>query len=346
MAQNIEGNGKRIFVTGVNGHIGNHIVRDLLENGYQVKGSVRSLDNPHKVDHVRQHAIDLKCENRLELVEGDILDADGWSDMMSGCDGLFHTATVYSNTKDGQLIIDTAIKGTVHLLTAAKNAGVKRVIYTSSVAAVGNTPKGREKNEDDWQTERYSPYTIAKTDSERRAWEIAESSGLDLRVINPGVVLGGGFVSPTPSVNFFPEILSGRITAAPKIPLPIVHVKDVARAHRRAYEVDEAKGRFIVAPHNNMTFADICRTTRKLYPESKATKIAIPKSLMFVAIFLDWIRSNKNNKRMMTRKRSKSLMKGDSNLSSDKDTNVLGIQWESLESCITDTVEHFNSRSE
>mgnify|MGYP001236770829 CR=1 FL=1 len=342
MAEMVTDNGKRIFVTGVNGHIGNHIVRDLLAHGYSVKGSVRSLDDPTKVDHVRQHAIDLNCEQRLELVEGDILDADGWSDLMSECDGLFHTATVYSNTKDGQLIIDTAIKGTVHLLTAAKNAGVSRVIYTSSVAAIGNTPKGREKNEDDWQTDRFSPYTIAKTDSERRAWEIAESAGLDLRVINPGVVLGGGFVNPTPSVNFFPEILSGKIAAAPKIPLPIVHVKDVAKAHRRAFEVDEAKGRFIVAPHKNMTFADICRTTRKLYPQSKATKIAIPKSLMFIAIFFDWVRSSKNNKRMMTRKRSKTLMKGDSNLSSDKATNVLGIQWESLDSCISDTVEHFN----
>jgi dihydroflavonol-4-reductase len=346
MAQNITENGKQIFVTGVNGHIGNHIVRDLLQHGYSVKGSVRSLSDPKKVDHVRQHAIELGCEERLELVEGDLLDADGWSEMISGCDALFHTATIYSNTNDGQLIIDTAIQGTVHLLTAAKNGGVNRVIYTSSVAAIGNTPKGREKTEDDWQNERYSPYTIAKTDAERRAWELAETLELDLRVINPGVVLGGGFINPTPSVNFFPDIISGKISAAPKIPLPIVHVKDVARAHRRAYEVEEAKGRFIVAPHKNMTFVDICRTTRKLYPESKATKIAIPKSLMFVAIFLDWIRSNKNNKRMMTRKRSKSLLKGDSNLSSDKASKVLGLEWESLESCIKDTVEHFNFQNQ
>lgn len=333
---------KKIFVTGVNGHIGNNIVRDLLENGYSVKGSVRSLEDPKKVDHVRQHAIDLNCQDKLELVEGDILDADGWSEMISGCDSLFHTATIYSNTDDGQLIIDTAIKGTVHLLNAAKNAGIKRVIYTSSIAAVGNTPKGREKTEADWQTERDSPYTVAKTDSEKRAWELAESLKLDLRVINPGAVLGGSFVSPTPSVEFFPNIISGKIPMAPKIPIPIVHVKDVAKAHRRAYEVDDAEGRFIVAPHKNLTFADVCKTTRKLYPNSKATRIAIPRSLMFLAVLFDWISGLKSGKRMMTRKRAKGLFKGDSNLSSDKATKVLGIQWESLESCIKDSVEGFN----
>ena len=141
----VKPNGKTIFVTGVNGHIGNQIVRDLLLNGYRVRGSVRDLNDKSKTEHVIQHAKEAGVEDRLELVEGDILDGDNWSEMMSDCDSLFHTATIYSNTKDGQLIIDTAILGTTHLLTAAKNAGIKRVVYTSSVAAVGNTPKGRAK---------------------------------------------------------------------------------------------------------------------------------------------------------------------------------------------------------
>ena len=161
-------------------------------------------------------------------------------------------------------------------------------------------------------------------------------------MINPGAVLGGSFVNPTPSVEFFPNIISGKIPMAPKIPIPIVHVKDVAKAHRRAFEVDDAEGRFILAPHKNLTFADVCKTTRKLYPDSKATRIAIPRSLMFLAVLFDWISGMKSGKRMMTRKRAKGLFKGDSNLSSDKATKVLGIQWESLESCIKDSVEGFN----
>ena len=88
---------QKIFVTGVNGHIGNNIVRDLLENGYYVKGSVRSLADPKKVDHVRQHAIDLGCEDRLELVEGDILDADPWSELIRVVI-LFPTLRLYTQT--------------------------------------------------------------------------------------------------------------------------------------------------------------------------------------------------------------------------------------------------------
>jgi len=341
MVEGDKGVSKTIFVTGVNGHIGNHIVRDLLEHGYKVIGSVRNLSDPQKVDHVRQHAIDLGCEQRLEIVEGDVLDADGWVEKITGCDALFHTATVYSNSNDAQLIIDTANKGTTHLLTAAKAANIPRVIYTSSVAAVGFYPKGREKTEDDWQTLRISPYTIAKTESEKHAWELAEKHDLDLRVINPGGVLGGGFVKPTPSVDYFPDAMNGKFPFAPKIPIPVVHVRDVARAHRRAYEVEEAKGRFIVAPHKNKTIADVCRAIREQFPETKSPRHAIPRSLMFIVVFQDWFMGLFGAERRMTRKAVKEYFQGDSNLSSRKATEVLGIEWESFEVCIQDTVEAF-----
>ena len=331
-----------IFVTGVNGHIGNHIVRDLLEHGYNVIGSVRSLSDPQKVDHVRQHAIDLDCESRLVLVEGDVLDADGWTEKLSGCDGLFHTATVYSNSKSAQIIIDTANKGTTHLFTAAKEANIPRVIYTSSVAAVGSLPKGREKTEEDWQTLRSSPYTVAKTESERLAWELAKKYDLDLRVINPGGVLGGGFVKPTPSVDYFPDAIQGKFPLAPKIPIPIVHVRDVARAHRRAFEVDEAEGRFIVAPHKNKTIADVCRTIREQFPDTKSPRYAVPRSLMFIVVFQDWLMGMFGAERRMTREAVKGYFKGDANLSSKKATEVLGMEWESFEVCIRDTVEAFS----
>jgi len=108
-----QGIGKTIFVTGVNGHIGNHIVEDLLSNGYNVKGSVRDLADPKKVDHVIAHAKKLGCEQRLELVQGNVLDCEGWSQHLTGCDGLFHTATIYATSGDGQLIIDTANKGLI-----------------------------------------------------------------------------------------------------------------------------------------------------------------------------------------------------------------------------------------
>lgn len=341
MSDGIVANGHTIFVTGVNGHIGNHIVRDLLAHGYTVKGSVRDLNNPKKVDHVRKHASDLGVSDRLILVQGDVLEADCWGDHLAGCDGLFHTATVYAMSGDATTIIDTANKGTQHLLTAAKQCGIKRVIHTSSIAAVGSLPKGQVKDESQWQTDRASPYTIAKTESERLAWKLAEQLDLDLRVMNPGGVLGGGFVDPTPSVEWFDDAMKGLFPAAPKIPMAFVHVVDVAIAHRKAYELDEAEGRFILAPHNNSTIAHVCRRIRELHPETKSPKRAIPVSLMFVVVFQDWLMGLFGAPRRMTRKAVKGFFRGDANLSSKKATEDLGIEWHSFDACISDTVREF-----
>ncbi|MEL0331009.1 MAG: NAD-dependent epimerase/dehydratase family protein [Candidatus Poseidoniales archaeon] len=332
---------QRIFVTGVNGHIGNHIVRDLLEHGYLVRGSVRNLNDATKTDHVAAHAVELGLEDRLELVEGDVLEADGWSELLKGCDGLFHTATVYSTRETATTILDTANKGTTHLLHAAAEAGIRRVIYTSSTAAVGTSPKGTRKDESVWNTDTSLPYTTAKTQSERLAWSLAEELGLDLRVINPTAVLGGGFVRPTPSVDFFQDAISGSYPVVPKFPMSVVHVRDVAKAHRRAYEVDEAEGRFILAPHANITLATICKRIRTLNPTTKAPKYSLPNALVPLAVFQDWLGGKFGRQRYLTRAVAKNMMGGDTDYSSAKAEKVLGLEWEDFDTCIQDTVDVF-----
>lgn len=334
-------NGKTVFVTGVNGHVGNHIVRELLAHGYCVKGSVRNLADPQKTDHVRRHAIDLGVEERLVIVEGDVLDADPWPDLIAGCDGLFHTATVYATKGEAATILDTANKGTTHLLSAAHRAGVPRVVYTSSTAAVGTEPKGRVKTEDDWQQHDGIPYTQAKTASERHAWALAEEFGLDLRVLNPTAIYGGGFVRPTPSIEFIPDAIRGAYPVAPPFPMSVVHVRDVARAHRLAFEVDEAEGRFILAPHIGLTLASICRRIRTLNPDTKAPKRALPRALLPLAVFQDWVGGLFGRPRYLTRRLAKSLMRGDTLYSSEKAERVLGMTWEDLDTCIQDTVKAF-----
>ena len=331
----------RIFVTGVNGHIGNHIVRDLLEHGYRVRGSVRDLKDESKTAHVLTHASDLGLEDRLELVEGDVLDADGWTEMLSGCDGLFHTAAVYSTRGTATTIIDTANKGTTHLLHAAAEAGIERIVYTSSTAAVGTAPKGKTKDESVWNTDTSLPYTTAKTQSERLAWKLAEDLGLDLRVINPTAVLGGGFVRPTPSVDFFQDAMAGSYPVAPKFPMSVVHVRDVAKAHRRAFEVDEAEGRFILAPHANLTLSTICKRIRRLNPTTKSPRYSLPNVLVPVAVFQDWVGGLFGRQRYLTRAVAKNMMGGDTDYSSAKAENVLGMEWEDFDTCIQDTVDVF-----
>ncbi len=332
---------QRIFVTGVNGHIGNHIVRDLLENGYLVRGSVRDLNDESKTAHVLAHAAEFGLEDRLELVEGDVLEADGWDEMLRGCDGLFHTATVYSTRNTATVILDTANKGTTHLLHAAAAVGLNRIIYTSSTAAVGTSPKGKTKDESVWNTDTSLPYTTAKTQSERLAWKLADELDLDLRVINPTAVLGGGFVRPTPSVDFFQDAIAGNYPVVPKFPMSVVHVRDVAKAHRRAFEVDEAEGRFILAPHANLTLATICKRIRTLNPNTKAPKYGLPNVLVPLAVFQDWFGGLFGRQRYLTRAVAKNMMGGDTDYSSAKAEKVLGLAWEDFDTCIQDTVDAF-----
>ena len=182
-----------VVVTGVNGHIGNNLARQLIEEGYTVRGTVRSMDKAPDLD--------------MEFVVADVLKANDWAKVLKGATGLFHLATVYSTSGDEQVILDTANQGTENVLRAAAAEGIKRIVYTSSVAAIGSTPKGVVKDESNWNENFSLPYTRAKTESEKRAWALAEELDLDLRVINPSGVLGGSFSRPTPSTQIIGDAM-------------------------------------------------------------------------------------------------------------------------------------------
>ena len=316
-----------VVVTGANGHIGNNLSRQLVEHGYTVRGTVRSMDKAPNIE--------------MEFVEADVLNQEDWPRVLEGATGLFHLATIYATSGDGQLILDTANKGTENVLRAAAACGIKRVVYTSSVAAIGSTPKKVVKDESNWNDNFSMPYTRAKTESERRAWELAKELDIDLRVINPSGVLGGSFSRPTPSTDIIGDAMKGKYPVVPKIPLAFVHVEDVATAHRLAYEVDDANGRYVLAPYQNGTIHDLLKRAKKLYPKMKFPRFGIPLWLLPVVVFQDWFMGLFSGKRLLTRSAAKSFSKGDSKYSSKKAENELGITWKSYDDCIHDTVEAY-----
>lgn len=316
-----------VVVTGANGHIGNNLCRQLLEEGYSVRGTVRSLDKSPDLE--------------MEFVEADVLVEDGWDSVLEGAVGLFHLATIYATSGDGQLILDTANKGTENVFRAAAKAGISRIVYTSSVAAIGSSPKGVVKDESNWNTNFSLPYTQGKTESEKRAWELAEELDLDLRVINPSGVLGGSFSRPTPSTEIIGDAMKGKYPVVPKIPLAFVHVDDVATAHRMAYEIDDASGRYVLAPHQGGTIHDLFKQAKKMYPKMKFPRIGIPLWMMPVVVFQDWVMGLFTGKRMITWSAAKSFSKGDSRYSSSKAETDLGLSWKSYEDMIRDTVEAY-----
>ena len=316
-----------VVVTGVNGHIGNNLARQLIDSGYKVRGTVRSMDKAPDLD--------------MEFVEADVLNPDDWNRVLEGATGLFHLATIYATSGDGQLIIDTANKGTENVFRAAAACGVKRVVYTSSVAAIGSTPKNVVKDESNWNDNFSLPYTRAKTESERRAWELAKELDIDLRVINPSGVLGGSFSRPTPSTDIIGDAMKGKYPLVPKIPLAFVHVEDVATAHRLAYEIDDAHGRYVLAPYQDGTIHDLLKRAKKLYPKMKFPRFGIPLWLLPIIVVQDWFMGLFTGKRLLTRSAAKAFSKGDSKYSSKKVEDELGISWKSYDDCIHDTVEAY-----
>ena len=316
-----------MVVTGVNGHIGNNLARQLVDEGYTVRGTVRSMDKAPKLE--------------MEFVEADVLNPEDWPKVLNGATWLFHLATIYATSGDGQLILDTANQGTENVLRAAASEGIKRVVYTSSVAAIGTSPKGVIKDESNWNENFSLPYTQAKTESERRAWELAEELGIDLRVINPSGVLGGSFSRPTPSTDIIGDAMKGKYPVVPKIPLAFVHVDDVATAHRMAYENDDANGRYVLAPYQDGNIYDLLKRAKKLYPKMKFPRLGIPLWLLPVVVLQDWFMGLFTGKRLLTRSAAKSFSKGDSKYSSKKAEEDLGLTWKSYDDCIHDTVEAY-----
>ena len=172
--------GKNVLVTGANGHVGVVLTKFLVERGYNVRASVRDKNNPELISHL--------SPLNVEIVELDLMKPETIENAMEGREGLFQVAAVYKSwAKNPQEeIIDPSIIGGINALKAARKANVKKVVFTSSTAAVGRSgPKGRALNEDDWNDKSKHPYSYAKTEAERRAWEYANAVDMNVVVINP-----------------------------------------------------------------------------------------------------------------------------------------------------------------
>ncbi len=242
-----------VLVTGATGFIASRIIEQLLQKGHHVRGTVRSLGKERELVPLRMlpHA-----EARLELVEADLLTDGAFDAAAQGCDHVLHTASPYVlDAKDPQRdLVDPAVKGTRNVLEAAARAGVRRVVLTSSMAAVTDEPDGDHVlTEADWNTKsslERNPYYLSKTLAERAAWDFvaANKPSFDLVVINPFLVIGP---SITPGLNtsnqLFVDLLAGTYPGIMNLTWGFVDVRDVARAHVLAMETEGAKGRYLCA---------------------------------------------------------------------------------------------------
>lgn len=274
---------KSVVVTGANGHVGYNLTQLLLERGYRVRATVRDAGDASKTKALR----DLGAE----VVSADLMKPETLTPAMEGMDGLFQVAAVYQTyARDPEKeIIEPSVIGGLNALKAAQAAGVKKVVFTSSVAAVGsNAPAGRLLNEEDWNEGAASPYFRAKTEAERKAWAFAGESGMHLVVINPGAIIGPGFFRHTPSTVMFEQVIRGQLPFALPTGFTFVDVRDVASAHLLAYERDDAQGRYL-ACDRYFSMPELMRFLRELDPALKAPRMVLPKCFLPLVPPLDWM---------------------------------------------------------
>ena len=260
-----------VLVTGGSGYIGTQLVAALLRAGRPVRVSVRSPDSEAGLrGSVRRGGAD---DAGLETVSADLTADDGWSVAMAGCDEVFHVASPIPATQpdDPDELIVPAHDGTLRVLRAARDAGARRVVLTSSFAAVGYTPKpGAEYDEDDWtdpDTPGLAPYPRSKAVAERAAWEIAEREGGDteLVVVNPTFVLGPTLTLHLSTLRLIEMMLDGKMPLVPRQRFGVADVRDVADLHIRAMSTPEARGRrfLALADGPTMSFLTVAQVLRE-----------------------------------------------------------------------------------
>jgi len=272
--------GELVLVTGGSGFIGAHCILQLLQKGYRVRTTVRSLSRENEVRAMlRQGGVE--AGDQLTFAAADLLKDDGWADAVSGCTYVLHVASPFppSIPKHEDDLIIPARDGALRVLKAARDGGVKRVVLTSSFASIGYGQKSKNKpyNEENWTDpngDDVRAYVKSKTIAEKAAWDFIANHGgsLELAVVNPvgvfGPVLGPDYST---SILLVQRLMDGALPGVPRLYFGAVDVRDVAWMHIECMTNPNAKSqRFLAVAGDFLSMKEIAQILkRRMGPAAK-----------------------------------------------------------------------------
>jgi nucleoside-diphosphate-sugar epimerase len=289
----------KVLVTGGSGFIAAHAILQLLAAGHEVRASVRSLKREADVRAMLKEG-GAAPGDRLTFFAADLENDAGWPEAVAGCDFVLHVASPFpagvpNHEND---LITPAREGALRVLRAARDAGVKRVVLTSSFAAIGygQPPRATPFDETQWSNpdaEGVGAYAKSKTLAERAAWDFIarEGGGLELSVVNPvgvfGPVLGPDYST---SILMVQRLMDGAMPGVPKLSFGAVDVRDVADLHIRAMTHPAAKGeRFLAVAGDFIAMVDIARLLKARMGAAGANVPTrqLPNLLVHLAALMD-----------------------------------------------------------
>ncbi len=291
--------GELVLVTGGSGFIGTRCIVQLLDAGYRVRTTMRSLKREADVRAMLKVG-GAEPGEALSFAAADLLSDAGWPEAVAGCDFVLHVASPFPPgvPKHEDDLIIPAREGALRVLRAARDTGVKRVVLTSSFAAIGygHKPAGRPFSEENWTDPNggnLGAYVKSKTLAERAAWDFVEHSGgaLELAVVNPvgvlGPVLGPDYSS---SIQLVQRLMDGSVPGIPRLSFGIVDVRDVANLHLRAMTHPAARGeRFLAVSGDFISMQDIAHVLKKRMGDSarRVPTRALPDWMVRLASLFD-----------------------------------------------------------
>ncbi len=281
-----------VLVTGATGFVGSAVVRRLLDRGMPVRVLVRPASD-------RRNIADLP----VEVAEGDLREPAGLAPALAGCQALLHVAADYRLwTRDPGEVYRTNVEGTLSLLGAAKDAGVGRVVYTSSVATLGFNPDGTPADEDTPVSleDMVGHYKRSKYLAEQEVRRLVAEESLPVVIVNPSTPVGPRDIKPTPTGRLIVEAASGRIPAFVETGLNVVHVDDVAEGHVRALERGRVGERYVLGGRD-MSLSEILAEIAALAGR-RAPRLRLPHGAVLPVAFLaeGWARLTRGKEPFVT----------------------------------------------